>query len=236
MAVTSDKPGPYTSPQVVIDLIERHRNRGLPSPVDNDVLARAGVSDSLIPRTLQSLQTLELIDDKGQLTEIFEKIRTASETDYKNQMQQWLNDVYADVLSYVDPADDDETRIRDAFRSYKPIGQQNRMVSLFINLFIAAGLREEKITKPQKPRTSKKLVLKKRVSATTAKSNTGIIPQSLGVPPAIAGLLQSLPQEGHSWPQERRDKFVETFSSILDFCYSIKEEPDPEDCEDGDLS
>ena len=31
MAVTTDKPAPYTSPSAIVELIERYRNRGLPT-------------------------------------------------------------------------------------------------------------------------------------------------------------------------------------------------------------
>ena len=55
MPVTLDKPGPYASPQSIIEIVDRHRDRGMPSPVTSDVLGRAGIPDSLIPRTIQAL-------------------------------------------------------------------------------------------------------------------------------------------------------------------------------------
>lgn len=55
MPVTVDQPAPYAPASAILDLIERHRNKGLPAMVDADALGRAGVSDSLIPRTLQAL-------------------------------------------------------------------------------------------------------------------------------------------------------------------------------------
>ena len=144
MPVTLDKPGPYASPQSIIEIVDRHRDRGMPSPVTSDVLGRAGISDSLIPRTIQALQSLDLIDKDGNITEMFESIRLAPEADYQNRLQAWLNSAYADVLAYVDPANDDETKIRDAFRNYRPMGQQGRMVTLFVRLYAAAGVRAPK--------------------------------------------------------------------------------------------
>ncbi len=116
----------------------------MPSPVTSDVLGRAGIPDSLIPRTIQALQSLDLIDKDGNITEMFESIRLAPEADYQNRLQAWLNSAYADVLAYVDPANDDETKIRDAFRNYRPMGQQGRMVTLFVRLYAAAGVRAPK--------------------------------------------------------------------------------------------
>jgi hypothetical protein len=144
MPVTSDKPAPYAPSSSIIDLIERYRNRGLPSPVTLDVLLRAGVSQSLVSRTLYGLQVLDLIDEQGAPTKTFEGIRLAPEAEYKQRLSEWLQSAYADVLKFVDPAVDDETKVRDAFRSYQPIGQQSRMVSLFLGLLTAAGMSAEK--------------------------------------------------------------------------------------------
>src|SRR5690606_15755196 len=140
MPVTTDQPAPYDPATAILDLIERHRNRGLPPLVDADVLARAGISDSLIPRTLQALKTLDLLTDDGRPSEVFEGIRLAPSGEYQQRLAEWLNAAYADALTFIDPATDDEVAIRDAFRKYIPTGQQSRMVTLFIGLFTAAGV------------------------------------------------------------------------------------------------
>ena len=139
MAVTQGKPAPYAPASAILALIERHRNKGLPVPVNADVLGRASISKSLIPRTLQAMQTLDLIDEDGKPTPILEGLRLAPETEFLHRMTEWLNAAYSDALTFVDPATDDEGRIRDAFRSYNPVGQQSRMVALFTGLFKAAG-------------------------------------------------------------------------------------------------
>lgn len=230
MPVTLDKPAPYASPQSIIEIIERHRNRGLPSPVTAEVLGRAGIPDSLIPRTLQALQSLDLVDEAGNVTEIFESIRLAPEAEYQDRMLGWLNAAYADVLSYIDPANDDETKIRDAFRSYKPTGQQSRMVTLFVRLYAAAGLRAPK------PVPVKAAVPRIRASASTKmpraiqRVSASQVPPPQpprvnaggGLPAPIEGLLASLPPEGGGWTQERRDKFLATFQAVLDFCFPIE--------------
>ena len=149
MAVTKEKSAPYAPPSAILELIKRHRTRGLPSPVNSEVLERAGVSDSLIPRTLQTLQILELVGRDGKPTETFEGIRLAPEGEYQQRLGEWLKATYADVFSFVDPSEDDETSVRDAFRSYKPVGQQPRMVTLFLTLCRAAGLVADKPPKPQ---------------------------------------------------------------------------------------
>ncbi|MHC2216635.1 DUF5343 domain-containing protein [Rhizobium leguminosarum] len=153
MPVISENPGPYAPSTAIIGLIERHRNKGLPSPVDSEVLGRAGISDSLIPRTLQAMQTLDLLDEDKRPTEIFEGLRKASEPDFRNRVAEWLNAAYADALAFIEPSTAEETDIRDAFRSYKPIGQQDRMVTLFIGLYAYAGIRAERA--PRQPAVRK---------------------------------------------------------------------------------
>jgi hypothetical protein len=152
--VTADKPAPYATTSAVMDLVSRYRTRGLPTPVSAEVLSRAGISSSLISRTLYALQVLDLIDNAGQPTPTFEAIRKAPESEVKNRLVEWLNGAYADALKFVDPTTADEFAIRDAFRNYSPVAQQPRMVSLFMGLYAAAGVGPEKSAQPRAQRNS----------------------------------------------------------------------------------
>lgn len=231
MPVTADSPAPYAPASAILALIDRHRNKGLPAPVDADVLVRAGISGSLIPRTLQALQTLDLIGEDAKPTPALERLRLAPEAEFKARMTEWLNATYADALSYVDPAADDEVRIRDAFRSYSPVGQQPRMVTLFIGLFAAAGIAPEKqkavARKPQRITATTKVAATRqketRIQRLGRDGDDLITGQafSSNLPPALAGLLASLPTNGQSWPKQERDRFLQTFGAVLDFCFPV---------------
>ena len=224
MAVSRDNPAPYATTASVVDIINKYRDRGMQTPFTKDVLGRAGVSDSLIPRTLQSLEILDLIREDGMPTETFEAMRLSPTNELQQRMQDWLKAAYADVFLYVDPSVDDEVAIRDAFRTYIPTGQQDRMVSLFIGLCEEAGLRE-KPEKPAKPRAkpnARRQTPKSRPKPN--KSSTATFAGQSSIPPALIGLLDSLPKESGHWTQEARDKFYVTFGTVLDFCYEIKEE------------
>jgi hypothetical protein len=243
MPVTEDRPAPYATTSSIIDIVSRYRNRGLPFPVNADVLARAGISDSLIPRTLQSLQTLDLINDIGNPTETLEAIRLAPEAEYKTRLVDWLKGTYAGIFSFVDPSKDDGVRIRDAFRGYTPIGQQDRMVALFEGLCAEAGILAEKPAKPAKaarPASTVSASSRIRASAVSrtvaerlkpgVKNNAASAPN--GLPAPLAGLLASLPAEGTGWSTTKREKFLTTFESVLDFCFPIEDEsPSPKDDE-----
>jgi hypothetical protein len=225
MPVTPDQPAPYAPASAIVELVERHRNKGLPTPVDADVLARAGISSSLIPRTLQALQTLDLIDSEGKPSQILEGIRLAAEADYVPRLGEWLAHAYGDALQFVDPANDDETRIRDAFRNYKPVGQQSRMVTLFIGLFKAAGIAP---VKAQTGAGRKVSVVTRRMAPRQPpppKADVGRPGKPLAanfdgaLPPAIAGLLASLPTNGEGWTKAERDAFMTTLGVVVDFCF-----------------
>lgn len=235
MPVSIDLPVPYAPASAILDLIDRHRNKGLPPIVDADVLARAGVSDSLIPRTLQAMKILDLLTDEGRPSEVFESIRLAPTAEYQQRLAEWLKSAYADALNFVDPTTDDEVAIRDAFRKYTPTGQQPRMVSLFIGLFTAAGVMQQrqKASASQSPAKHRQIISKSgrilplKPTKSRNEQNKNIrqvqaLPTS-EVPPALAGLLATLPLESGAWTQERRDKFLATFSAVLDYTFLIGE-------------
>ncbi|MCW2367496.1 hypothetical protein M2341_002943 [Sphingobium sp. B7D2B] len=251
MPVTVDQPAPYAPASAILELIERHRNKGLPPVVDADVLARAGISDSLIPRTLQALKTLDLLTDDGRPSEVFEGIRLAPTAEYQQRLSEWLNGAYADALSYVDPTTDDEVAMRDAFRKYIPTGQQGRMVTLFMGLFTAAGVmppRAKALPPPKRTAQasgatkSKPGISNSQRTSVRALSGQRQPPQDMrtpafpgSVPPAIAGLLASLPANGR-WTQAQRDKFMTAFPVMLDFAFEIVSEAETvaDDKENGD--
>lgn len=226
MPVTNDAPAPYAPGSAILNIIERHRSRGLPTPVNADVLARAGISQSLIPRTLQALQTLDLIDEQGRPTAVFEGLRLAPEDQYMGQMGEWLHKAYSDSLQFIDPATANETQIRDAFRSYRPVGQQARMVSLFVALFAAAGIGPERPAptprNTAKPRAAERPASRQR--RTGASHNPPPPPPQMGnLPPLLAGLIASLPSQGQGWTMEDRDRFMNTIGPVIDFCYPLIE-------------
>lgn len=224
MAVTQDKPAPYAPPTGIVEIIKRFRSRGLPIPLNAEALGRVGVPDSLIPRTLQALQTLDLINEDGSVTPTFEAIRLVPEAEYKKRLEDWLKATYADVFAIVDPATDDETRVRDAFRGYQPIGQQGRMVTLFLGLCTEAGLIAGKNPQPR-PRDVGvvRQPLKPRFKRPIVTNMNTVARDTAGLPLALAGLLHSLPPQGAGWTSADRKKFMDTFGAVLDFCFPVVE-------------
>jgi hypothetical protein len=227
MPVTADKPAPYCPAATVKEIMDRNRDRGLPVPLNAENLGRIGVPDSLISRTLYALQSLDLIDESGAPTPTLDNLRLAPEAEYKKRQEDWLKSAYADIFAFVDPTKDDETRVRDAFRSYQPVGQQPRMVTLFLGLCAAAGMIPEKsppTTRPaarqhRQPPAASASTLRSTAKPQVKHANTHA---PAGLPPALAGLLASVPDPGRGWTQADRNKFYTTFGTVLDFCIPIR--------------
>jgi hypothetical protein len=238
MAVRLGSPAPYGPPAGVLSVIHGFRDRGLSTPFTDDVLLRAGISESLVPRVYKSLEGLDLIDKDGNPTPQLVDLRQAKTDDFQATLADVVRSAYAEVLQFVNPATDDLTRITDAFRSYEPAGQRSRMITLFMGLCEAAGMTPPSDKKakasatPRPPRTVVKggSVMRDGRKQSSfagpagARISHGQLVTSNGViPPALVGLLQSVPQGG--WTQAERDKFVAAFGHVLDFAVPIIEKP-----------
>lgn len=236
MPVTPDRAGPYAPAKVIIDLIERYRSKGLPSPVNAEVLGRAGVPESLMARTIQALIVLDLIDAEGRPTPALEGMRMAPEAEYRNRMADWLTAAYADALQFVDPATSTETEVHDAFRHYKPFGQVPRMVILFMGLFRHAGLAPEKTatggTAPRKKTTSapvkraekpkpaqqhKSLDAASAKDAGAEKGNTdqGNSDDQKPQTEYLKALLDKFPPFDPAWPDDIKAKWFDGFGTFM---------------------
>lgn len=229
MAVTTQSPAPYAPGTAVNTVISRFRNRGLQQPITKEVLIRAGVSESLVPRTLQALQTLDLIDDSGTPTPALLKLRSVPESDYKATMLEWMQSAYAEVFQFADPRHDDAIRVRDAFRAYTPHGQQDRMVSLFMSLCVEAGIIDAPPNDPKpamrKPSRTAAAPASARAKPQGQRSQSQAPPHAptaaVGLAPALMGMLESIPKGGKGWTKQDRDKFVLTFNAVLDFAVPV---------------
>jgi len=97
--------------------------------------------------------------------------------------------------------------VRDAFRNYIPIGQQARMVALFMALYSAAGIGRNALSNrpPHRPRFffgtpgARRRYRKGDVNSKTSKAA-----RHPGVPEPLAGMLARLPSE-RGWTQADRD-------------------------------
>ena len=128
------KSAPYAPVAHVLTVIRRRRDRGMPFPITLQTLGALGVPDGNQARTLAALRFLGLIDPEGLSTEVFDRLRDAKSGDYPGTLAEIIRAAYEPVFTIVNPAEDSDIAISDAFRQYQPENQRTRIVSLFRGL------------------------------------------------------------------------------------------------------
>lgn len=167
MALDVSGPAPYAPVRAITMVIEFARNKGI-KQVDLVALERIGIEASLVRRTLAALKQLDLLNEEGQPTETFEKIRLAPSDQYHVVLAEWLQEAYKPILTYVEPTSEVQ-KIVDQFRPYEPAGQRNRMATLFLGLCAYSGLIEEP---PPMPRGAKRSGAPSKKAASTTRATT----------------------------------------------------------------
>lgn len=236
MPVTADGPAPYAPTAAVMDVVNGSRKRDFPTPLTTEVLGRAGVPDSLAPRTLQALKLLDLLDADGEPTEAWTDLAKAPESDFPDRFGAILRSAYQEVFQFVEPREDGIEKIQDAFRVYKPRGQLSRMVTLFLGLCAEAGIVEGKPTRKRparKQQSTPSTAPARKPKHADPPGKTGLPrspieedfqpspPPASGQHPFIRGLIQTLPEVGTPWPTEAREKWAKAALAAFDVIYEL---------------
>lgn len=131
---------PYAPANAVLDVIEAKRREPKMERLGADLLELMGVRESLIPRTLQALRLLDLIDDEGRVTQQFSRVASPSSAESQAALAGVVRAAYAPVFDLLDPVHAPLVEIERVFMHFQPPSQRPRMVTLFVNLMKAAGM------------------------------------------------------------------------------------------------
>ena len=165
---------PYAAPANMIALLNRVRTRNLPETVNNAFLRIAGIPEAMAYRVVQALRFLNLIHEDGRPTDMFKALAASTDTQYRELLEKVVREAYRNMFDVIDPGQDPQARIIDAFRRYQPRSQTTRMVMLFLGLCREAGIpvldmpRERRMKEPKLGRP-KPLAQKPSVGVQTKK-------------------------------------------------------------------
>jgi hypothetical protein len=131
---------PYAAPANVVAVLQRCRSRNLPEVIDNDFFRVVGISDIVFGRVREALGFMGLIGEDGRPTDLLQAIAAATDEEYRQLLAGAVRSAYREDFDRVDPAEDTQPRIVNAFQRYEPRSQTNRMVMLFLGLCREAGI------------------------------------------------------------------------------------------------
>lgn len=229
--IEKDGAAPYTSTAALLEVIDAFRHRSPRTPVTQEVLELLGLSQSIIPRTLQALKLLGLIDDDGEPTEALTGLKEAPMEEFPSRLAEVVRAAYADIFAHRNPASDPPEKIVDAFRMYGPASMRPRMVRLFYGLCKEAGLINEipavenapagmRIPRSARPRKSEVSPPRDAGGSpprTTEPPIAPVVPPAQAAPrhlhPALVGLLGLVPPAEQPWPSAER---FQTFKAAWD--------------------
>jgi len=224
---------PYAPFKNVNGVITRYRDRGLPEPLTSADLERLGISGGMAPRTLRALRFLGLIDADGNRQEPFERLKRANTEEYPAQLAEVVRAAYLPIFQIVDPAQDSDTALADAFRRFEPSAQREKMIALFRGLAEEAEIipkgkpkSREGGRRPEptpKPRPAPKVAASAGVATASGSAHDATV-EAVGMPDyrLVQAVIQQLPREPR-WTTAKRDRWIAALTAAVDLVFEVED-------------
>ncbi len=155
MPVQESGAAPYAPTHAVTGPLDAYRETGLAINAAN--LGKLGITESILPRTLQAFKLLNLLDAEGNPTQALIDFKQASSETYRDRLAETLRAAYAPIFAVTgaDPSQKTTTQLVDAFRTYTPDTLRPRMVRLFLGLCAYSGIIAEAPKTKSGPKTGR---------------------------------------------------------------------------------
>jgi hypothetical protein len=153
-------------------------------------------------------------------------MHTSTDEEYAAILSGLVRQAYAEVFNVIDPAEDSQDRIVNVFRRYTPASQRDRMVIFFLGICREAGIRTLNVPR-QRAMAGTRGAPISRPAATVAAPRVKEKPRPIdisGVPPALEGLVRSLPPQGTPLSAGRRQQWLKMAEATLAFVYPEEKE------------
>lgn len=237
MTEPAERVRPYASPSNVLSVFHRVRSRNLPDKIDNDFLRIAGIGEAVFGRVTATLRFLDMIDEGLRPTDTLRALSAAPDEDYRIILAGAIRAAYAEDFARIDPEQDTQARIVDAFRPYQPRSQTSRMVMLFLGLCREAGIpvldapRERPMRGTTAPRAAAKAAPRKAAPARHHASGN----ERQHPPAPQAGLLFGVTEDDIGALPE--DEFQEVWAALGKVARARAKQrqasaPDPQEADD----
>lgn len=240
---------PYPPPSNLVSVLHRLRSRNLPERIDAEYLRDAGIPDGTVSRTLFALRFLRLITDANEPSQALRSIGVSTDEEYLGTLAGLVREAYQEVFNVLDPAEDSQDRILNVFRRYTPASQRQRMVIFFLGMCREAGIptldvpRARGMTDSRQPSrgirqaphpvASSGQARNTRQQSRTQQPPSLMSPQS-SLPPALDGLVRSLPPAGSPFSVARRQQWLRMAEATFGFIYTDEDTPNEEVDEEDD--
>jgi len=141
---------PYAAAANVLAVLNRARTRNLPDTINGEFYRLCGIGEAVHGRVAQALTFLGLIDGSGSPQNTLRAMAQAPEAEFKDLLATAIREAYAAEFERIDPAQDSQSTVADAFRRYVPRSQIDRMVMLFLGLCREAGIPVKDVPRDRK--------------------------------------------------------------------------------------
>jgi hypothetical protein len=214
---------PYAPPANVIKLLQRLRKRNLPEVVDSGYLTAMDFSKEIASRVLSAIRFLSLIKESGEPEDTLRSLVRSTEDEYKQLLEGILREAYHDVFEKVDPSQDPQQVIINAFQRFEPASQHYRMATLFLGLCREAGM--PILEEPRRRDVHKVTQRMPRQAPSKGRAGSHTVETAAAqVSPVLWGYFQRLPKPGTIFPLDEQEVWLDGMRSAFRLEYGAQQE------------